>query len=297
MRNLVQLPDFYEIQKGLALSAKIPKNETLKKYSHFTIDGIVLRINISGRGSYKSSICEYENKLSDNTTVFDVINDDVIGKSSFNPNDEHKFINIIAHKDFLKHILPINEKTEELFDFFQSKQNIKNLSLRKNNPKTKIITQNILSNTYNKDLRHLFLESAVLEILYTEFDTLFKQENSNSKGIVLSNADIEAIYHAKEILEQNVSKPPSISQLSKIVALNEFKLKIGFKRILNQTPYSVFINHRLQVAKNLLETSDLNISEIAKEIGYSSPSSFSNAFYKIYKIRPMDLMKKRKYYY
>lgn len=297
MENLVQLPNFYEIKKGLTLSTKIPKNGALKEYTHFTVDGIALRINLNGSGNYKSLTCEYENRLSNNTTVFDMINYDVMGNSSFNLDDEHKFVNIIAHKDFLRQILPINGKTEELFEFFQSKQNIKKLSLHKNNPKTKIITQNILKNSYNKDLRYLFLESAVLEILYTEFDALFKQEDSKNNGVILSKSDIEAIYHAKEILEQNPAKPPSISQLSKMVALNEFKLKTGFKKILNQTPYSVFVNHRLKVAKNLLEKSDLNINEIANKVGYSSSSSFSNAFCKMYKIRPMDLMKKRKYYY
>lgn len=297
MQNLVnELPDFYEVKEGLSLATKMPKEGFFDKPTKVILDGVLLRVNMNGVGAYKSLDCDYEIKSKNNHTIIDAVNQDT-GISYSKNLDEQIFISIIIHKDLLKQILPIDSKSEEIFNFFESKQNIKNLHFDKIKQKTKFLAQSILKNTYNSKLRHLYLESAVLEILYLEFDNFLSQTSQGNEKLKLNNADIEAIYHAKEILENNLANPPSISQLSKLVALNEFKLKAGFKKILNETPHNLSVISRLQEAKNLLETSDLSISEIAREVGYNYPQSFSNAFFKCFKIRPMDLMKKRKYYY
>lgn len=293
-----KLPATCIIRQGLTLSTQLPESDYFQKPISFTLNGILLNIHVggSGEGNYSSLLSDYKVNSKSNFTVFSAVNSD-IGEDSIEPDKDYNFINIASHKDFLEQILPENTKSEELFGFFQSRKNILDLGSRTINPKTKIITQNILANSYNSDLRHLFLESAVLEILYTELDEFFNQKESKKQKIVFSASDKEAIYHAKEILEKNISNPPTLSELSRLVALNEFKLKVGFKRFLNQSPCKLSIIHRLQVAKGLLQTSDLNISEIAKKVGYNSSSTFSNAFYKCFKIRPMELIKKRKYYY
>ena len=48
----------------------------------------------------------------------------------------------------------------------------------------------------------------------------------------------------------------------------------------------------MEYAKKLLETTDINILDIAIEIGYENPSKFSIAFKKIFGILPNKYRKK-----
>ncbi|MCH9812657.1 MAG: AraC family transcriptional regulator [Epsilonproteobacteria bacterium] len=55
--------------------------------------------------------------------------------------------------------------------------------------------------------------------------------------------------------------------MSKRVKLNEFKLKTGFKKIFEMTPYGMLFVHRMNYGKYLLEKSEYNIKEIAAIVG------------------------------
>ena len=63
-----------------------------------------------------------------------------------------------------------------------------------------------------------------------------------------------------------------------MVAINELKLKIGFHKYFNTTPYNLLIEYRLQEAKRLLIASELNINEISKKVGYKYAQNFTKAF-------------------
>ena len=59
-----------------------------------------------------------------------------------------------------------------------------------------------------------------------------------------------------------------------------------FKNLTGQTPAAYITQTRMEVAKNLLEESDLSVSEIMDKIGVSSISSFSKTFKKYYGYSP-----------
>ncbi len=50
-------------------------------------------------------------------------------------------------------------------------------------------------------------------------------------------------------------------------------------------------------AKQLLESTEYSVSEVAFYVGYKIQQSFSNAFFQFFGVRPKDIMKTRKYYY
>jgi len=167
------------------------------------------------------------------------------------------------------------------------------------NPRTIFLAKEIYNSSYDGVLQDIYLKSKVFEIIYNEFlslvDNIKRVDNKNK--IKLSQEDIEAIYYAKKILSTHIENPLNIKELAKQVALNEFKLKYGFSKFFNQTPYNLSLEFRLLGAKKLLETSEYNINEISSKIGYKYVQSFSKAFYKKFGVRPKDIMKKREYYY
>jgi YesN/AraC family two-component response regulator len=60
------------------------------------------------------------------------------------------------------------------------------------------------------------------------------------------------------------------------------------KKLSGSTATKLLINHRLNVAKMLLEQSKLNITEIAYQSGFGSPQYFCTLFKKRFKVNPKD---------
>lgn len=96
---------------------------------------------------------------------------------------------------------------------------------------------------------------------------------------IAENTDRKKINQATKIISQQYYKPLTIKTLSKAVGLNEKKLKDGFREILGTTVHTYIENVRLNTARNLLENGK-RITEIAHEVGYSSPSHFAKRFQK-----------------
>jgi AraC family transcriptional regulator, transcriptional activator of the genes for pyochelin and ferripyochelin receptors len=97
------------------------------------------------------------------------------------------------------------------------------------------------------------------------------------------------LYEAKEILSNNLDAPPSLSELSKKIGLNSFKLKKNFKELFGVPVFKYLQNQRMEKAYELLQGGNVTIQEAAWNVGYDSLSSFSNAFSKKYGFRPSEI--------
>jgi len=264
-------------------------------YSKGDFKGLMLHASFEGSHGYKSYNNNYEIKVNEkDITTIDIVNT-YEGLSDYNNT---KMIVMLLDKSYLEKILPSNKYSDKIFEFFEKKDSIKNLKNLKTSINNRKIVKELYNNPFNKDLESLFIESKKLEFVYEELKSIFKPQKEKSyKNTIFSSQDKEAIYYAYEVLKQNLSNPPTIKELSKIVKINEFKLKAGFKVFFNSSVYQESLENRLQEAKKLLDNSELNINEIALSVGYKYSENFSNAFFKRFKVRPKDLMKSRKYYY
>lgn len=62
----------------------------------------------------------------------------------------------------------------------------------------------------------------------------------------------------------------------------------SFKQIVKVTPMQYILSLRMMNARNLLETTDYNITEIAEAVGYDNPLYFSRLFHKHIGLSPSD---------
>lgn len=170
----------------------------------------------------------------------------------------------------------------------------------------KIIRQ-LQSLAFENALTSIYLESKVLEciaILVNELNNpnenaFINQINygniqiGKDRVIKLTSTDIHAIQKAHDIIEQNYNNPPDIKTLSKMVFLNEQKLKAGFSKQYHMT-IGEYSNHmKMSVAANLLSTTDLSVEEIAFKVGYNYSANFSKMFKKTYGKTPLKFRKTR----
>ena len=150
----------------------------------------------------------------------------------------------------------------------------------------KMTAKQIFNCPYQGLTRRLYLESKGIEILAFYTELLSQQRASLRQKINFRTDEISRIYYAKEILFDNLQNPPSLIELSKLVGLNDYKLKAGFREYFGNTVFGCLHDYRMQEAKRLLETKKINIKQVARSVGYASETSFSSAFRKKFGVSP-----------
>lgn len=139
---------------------------------------------------------------------------------------------------------------------------------------------------YRGASRSLYLEGKALELIAGYLEQLSTDTEKNNNLMVIKSGDVERIYQAREILFKNLENPPSLMNLAHLVGLNDYKLKLGFQHVFGTTVFGCLQQQRLEKAKLLLQDSSLNVTAIAQQVGYASPSSFHRAFKKHFGISP-----------
>ena len=137
----------------------------------------------------------------------------------------------------------------------------------------------------------LMAESCVLELLSINLECLLCEGLCKKHTCNLSRTEIDSLKYAKEIILSRLDSPPTLMELSRLVQLNDFKLKREFKRFYGRTVYGYIREQRLEKALSLLELGKCNVSEAAFTVGYSNVSHFSEAFKKKYGILPSIVKK------
>ena len=132
-----------------------------------------------------------------------------------------------------------------------------------------------------------------MELLAVYLDEVVLENNVLNSLQGFSKDDLERLHQAKNILDGNIVSPPTLSRLAKLVCINEFKLKTGFKKLFGMPVHSYVINKRLEMARFLLENKKLRVTEAALLVGYSDASHFAEKFRKKYGLNPSEYMRRK----
>lgn len=295
--------------KASLKSEKIDVTEDIKVYRNdfkiykdsvvdynYDFSGITINITFLANHFYESKVSNFKIEPQSGHTIVNFINKD-IGKIFYKKDSQIKNIIIYVKPQFLKEFLQNDENLKSFIDNLQNQTSSKTIKTKKTDAKTQLCALQIYDGVCKDNLDILFIQSKVLEILSYEFKDMINKSKDNTKNIKFSSYDMDALYKAKDILCENFKTTPSIKELSKIVKLNEFKLKYGFKIFFETSPHAFVLENKMYKAKKLLINTDLNISEVAKELGYKQTHNFTTAFIKYFGIKPKELIKSRKHYY
>ncbi|MED0940563.1 AraC family transcriptional regulator [Bacillus mobilis] len=140
-------------------------------------------------------------------------------------------------------------------------------------------------------IHQLEMESKVLELLSIHFGRFLLKNRNEIKRRVLSKSDINKIKRAEEILMQRMELPPSLLELAKLVGLNDYKLKLGFKELFGTSAFAYLREQRMERAMFLLRSGTSNVTETAIAVGYKNMSHFSESFKKKYGIKPSEILR------
>jgi len=158
------------------------------------------------------------------------------------------------------------------------------------NPLDTGMVKQLLKAIATNRMTNLELESMTLQLLTRTFQTFFPLPTNPME---YSHGDRAKLVQAQAIMVENMMNPPSLMELSRLVGLNDFKLKKGFKEMYGTTVFGYLREKRLEKAFYLLQNGTMNVMEVANAVGYSNPSHFAEVFKAKYGLTPRDFIRYR----
>jgi transcriptional regulator GlxA family with amidase domain len=104
--------------------------------------------------------------------------------------------------------------------------------------------------------------------------------------------DDESIRQAQEFIEKNVGEKLSIEDLAGRFAIGRRHFIRRFKKATNNTPLEYIQRVKIEAAKNELENTPLNITQVMYTVGYNDIKTFRTVFKKITGLLPVDYRNK-----
>ena len=92
----------------------------------------------------------------------------------------------------------------------------------------------------------------------------------------------------KRYLEIHYREDINLEKLADLVGINRFHLSHVFRRVFGVSPIRYLFTLRIHAARHLLTVSDRSVAEIGMDLGFSSPSYFSQRFHQMVGMSPLE---------
>lgn len=258
------------------------------------VDGLEIMYIVDGHGEFELQNRQFASGEKGDVMIFNcktAVKKAMLGKSGMN------CISIILFTDdaitFLNDYLGTNDFSSS--DFFND--------IRK--------SDSVVSFSSGELLEKLFLETIRLPGAFSKYTVrlavihaiiLLIQKFKDKEGVDVriknDNPDVyfsgstgRKVQNVRRIINLNLEREISIEELANKVNLNRTTLQKVFKEIYGLTVNEYRTKARLQLAKNLLASTELSITEIAGRCGYTNASKFSDVFKKNEGVLPKDWRK------
>ena len=140
------------------------------------------------------------------------------------------------------------------------------------------------------------------ELLLSRIKNLLEQQRSNkksSKQITVTTADVaiesgdeKFVQQALSLVEKNMSDITfSVEDLSRELLLSRVGLYKKMLTLTGKSPIEFIRDIRMKRATQLLVSSNMNVAEIAYEVGFNDPKYFAKAFKKQFGVLPSGYAK------
>ncbi|WP_208419942.1 helix-turn-helix transcriptional regulator [Paraflavitalea devenefica] len=202
---------------------------------------------------------------------------------------EYAYFLMVLSRNYYFHLIDRHSSLQE--DFVQEMDKGVFVSFKQEDmvvtPEMQRIIGELKDNQKTGELRRLHTEAKIMELLICQLEQF--HETGPDQRTVLRGPDIEKLEQARSILEANFANPPTQKELAIAVALNESKLRRGFKEYFATTIHEYTVRVRMECARRLLLEERRTINEAAEITGFTHQNNFSSAFKKYFGISPSDI--------
>jgi AraC-like DNA-binding protein len=153
-------------------------------------------------------------------------------------------------------------------------------------PSMHAVLHQVFNCTYQGLTRQLYVEGKVLELIAHKIAQMNTQRQHPKHKKKLSSDEIERVRHAANLLCFDLEHPPNIAELSGHAGMCRSKLYICFHEVFGTSPFGYLQQKRMEMAERLLRDGEINVTQAAYTVGYSSLSHFTKAFTKHFGVPP-----------
>src|SRR5438477_529074 len=101
---------------------------------------------------------------------------------------------------------------------------------------------------------------------------------------------ISRIKQAEDILVDSLrNNLPPVKEIAQAVFMSESTLKRYFKVFYGKNIYEFYLQKKMELAKRMMIEENLNVSQVAREIGYENPNNFIATFKKHFGYLPGEI--------
>ena len=152
-------------------------------------------------------------------------------------------------------------------------------------PSMAVALHQLMNYNLNDAIKRLYFKGKAYELMSLYFH---QPEDADVEAcpFLVDEQNMRKIKEAKEIIINRMIDPPSLNELALEIGLSLKKLKEGFKEVYGDTVYGFLLDHKMEYARQLLDSGQHNVNEVGSLVGYSTASHFISAFKKKYGTTP-----------
>jgi AraC-like DNA-binding protein len=176
---------------------------------------------------------------------------------------------------------------DEIPDFLRSEKEFKTVPIEK-------VKLDHLLESYMENMLFYFenpslINDELIKLKVKELILLLvKSDESGQILNILKDLFNPEKYEFKDIINSNIYEDLSVDDLAFLTGLSLSSFKRKFKELYNESPARYVKNKRLAKAAELLSSTDMQISEICYNTGFSDPTHFTKSFSEKYKVSPTE---------
>ncbi|MDE3184866.1 MAG: AraC family transcriptional regulator [Bacteroidota bacterium] len=209
-------------------------------------------------------------------------------KCRFEENVEYRTLDIFYGPQLIQQLIPFFPELKYLDRDEHPKQLVKNPCFI--TPLMSDITRQIMECPFDESTSQFYFELKVREYLFLMLEHIYRRPPSRYRFTPYETA---CIIKAHQLLLEDVSKKPlSLRMLAKAVAINEFKLKAGFRQLFGMSIFDCLHEARMQKARELLLSTNDPIKQICELTGYPRMTNFITAFRRRFGYTPGSIRRK-----
>lgn len=134
------------------------------------------------------------------------------------------------------------------------------------------------------------LSEEVIQVKIRELLSLLIETDQSGKiRAMFGQLFVASDYKLQNVVQKNIFENLGVDELAFLAGLSTSSFKRKFRAMYGTSPNKYITSKRLERAQLLLKTSELSISEIAYDCGYSDVGYFSKVFKNYYNTLPSDL--------
>ncbi len=151
-----------------------------------------------------------------------------------------------------------------------------------------IIVENLRTDVVGR----LITEGTVLRMLGSQLEAHQHDRNNEEFRPILSKSELSRITHVGDYVIERIADKFTIDDISLHLRISPKKLQSGIRFLYGYSANEYLTKLRLEHSRELMHSTEMNISEICLAVGYQSKSYFSKIFLDMYGFSP-SVYKKR----